>query len=357
MPLKELLDRIRHEERLPEVISERCVHEVVEVAGCSSCVDICPRQAWTLDDESLSLDTSLCDGCGLCRPVCPEDAISIEREILIGDLGQRKVALCACEEAVVQQKIAVVPCIHLVGIKDILKLYRQDYSEWLVATGNCSECTRNRGVKFSERIDRINSALFLNSLAPISFYRVNGVEWQRISNLLVEKLAISRLSRRGFLRGMLDGGIGTKSAIHKLYESEGDVFTLPGELIPDRDGSSVWPYLPCIDSVRCNGCDACVKLCPHGAIEFSDNGGRLYYRMKPRSCTGCGICMDVCSEDAISVTAWSQMERRDVTLVRVKCTSCGNPVHVPAESRFRSQEHCRICAQVNHHKNLYQIVE
>ncbi|MEW8320347.1 MAG: 4Fe-4S binding protein [Candidatus Thiodiazotropha sp.] len=357
MPLKELFDRIRHEEKLPDVVSERCVHELVEVASCTSCVDVCPQRAWSLDDDALNLDTTLCDGCGLCRPACPEDAISIEHEILIGDWGERKIALCACEQAVVPQKIAVVPCIHLVGVKDILKLHRQGYSEWLVATGSCSECSRNRGVKLTERVDRINAALFVNSSAPVSLYRVNSAEWQRTSNLLVEELAISRLSRRGFLRGMLDGGVGAKSAIHKLYESENDPFESPGELMPESGSSSVWPYAPCIDSVRCNGCDACTKLCPHRAIEFNDSGEQPYYRMEPRSCTGCGICVDVCSEDAISVKTCSQIENRDVALVRMKCSSCGNPVHLPAESRLRLQDNCRICAQVNHHKNLYQIVE
>ncbi|MEW8028473.1 MAG: 4Fe-4S binding protein [Candidatus Thiodiazotropha sp.] len=356
-PLQELFDQIRQEEKLPDMVSERCVHEIVEVASCSSCVDVCPQHAWSLDDEALRLDTALCDGCGLCMPTCPEVAISIRYEVPIGDWEQRKIVLCACEKAGITHKKGAIPCIHLVGIKDILKLYRQGYSEWLVATGSCTECKRNRGVKLSERVDRITSALSVKRMAPIDYRRLNGGEWQRISSLLVEDHAASRLSRRGFLRGMIEGGLRPKSAIFNLYESETDDFTAPGELIPARGEPSVWPYVPQIDAVQCNGCDACVRLCPHGAIDLNDGSERIYYGMEPQLCSGCGICVDVCNAQAISVNEWSRLEHRDVTLESMKCSCCGNQVHVPAESRVRSQRLCRICAQVNHHKNLYQVVE
>ncbi|MEW8549314.1 MAG: 4Fe-4S binding protein, partial [Candidatus Thiodiazotropha endolucinida] len=74
--MQQLIDQIRQEERLPDVVSGRCVHEIVEMASCSSCVDVCPQHAWSLDDEALRLDTALCDGCGLCMPACPEGAVS-----------------------------------------------------------------------------------------------------------------------------------------------------------------------------------------------------------------------------------------------------------------------------------------
>lgn len=67
--------RLRQEWTIPEVIPEHCVHSRCEVAECARCVDICPRHAWLLDDESLRIDTSLCDGCGLCITACPEAAL------------------------------------------------------------------------------------------------------------------------------------------------------------------------------------------------------------------------------------------------------------------------------------------
>ncbi|MEW8683632.1 MAG: 4Fe-4S binding protein [Candidatus Thiodiazotropha endolucinida] len=355
--LQQLIDQIRQEDRLPDVVSERCVHEIVEMASCSSCVDVCPQHAWSLDDEALRLDTALCDGCGLCMPACPEGAVSIRHQILIGDWEQRKIVLCACDKAGITHKDGTIPCIHIVGIKDILKLYRKGYSEWFVATGRCTECMRNRGVKFSERVEQINSALSVNTITPISYRRLSSSEWQHISSLLVEDHAASRFSRRGFLQGMIEGGLRPISVIFNLYEGETDEYTTLGELIPAKGESSVWPYAPQIDAVQCNGCDACARLCPHGAIDLNDTGERMYYSVEPQLCSGCGICVDICNAQAISVNEWSRLKHRDVALERMKCSCCGNQVHVPTESRVRSQQHCRICAQVNHHKNLYQIVE
>ncbi len=68
--------RLRQEWTIPEIIPERCVHSRCEVAECTRCIDACPQQAWLLDDDNLSIDTSLCDGCGLCITACPEAALS-----------------------------------------------------------------------------------------------------------------------------------------------------------------------------------------------------------------------------------------------------------------------------------------
>ena len=47
---------------------------------CSSCVDICPMKAISLDDGegTAAVNKSLCIGCGLCAYHCPVDAISMD---------------------------------------------------------------------------------------------------------------------------------------------------------------------------------------------------------------------------------------------------------------------------------------
>ncbi len=39
--------------------------------ACRACVDACPQQACSLDDEGLVTDASLCQSCGNCAKVCP----------------------------------------------------------------------------------------------------------------------------------------------------------------------------------------------------------------------------------------------------------------------------------------------
>ncbi|PVV14924.1 MAG: hypothetical protein B6D77_02700 [gamma proteobacterium symbiont of Ctena orbiculata] len=353
--LKQLINRIRHEERLPTVISDRCVHTLIEVASCKSCVDACPRQAWFLDDEALQFDTTLCDGCGLCVPVCPQRAITIQYDILIGDLGQEKVALCACEQSGISDNKSTLPCIHLIGLSDILKLYRQGYYTWVTTTGSCAECQRGHCTTLFERIEQINRALIEEQNPVIVYHQIEDEQWQRIQSRLDDKTPSPSLSRRAFLTEMLDSGIDSTSALFKLNEQEADAHPPPGELLPNQGETSIWPYVPKINSNNCDGCDACVNTCPHNAIELTAGDDKASYRIKPQACTGCAICQDICDRQAITIMEWSQMAQQILKLQTFTCSRCGNPAHTPAA--ITTQSLCRICSQVNHHRNLFQVMD
>ena len=45
--------------------------------GCESCVDICPVEAITMEDDKAVISDE-CIDCGQCVDECPVDAISME---------------------------------------------------------------------------------------------------------------------------------------------------------------------------------------------------------------------------------------------------------------------------------------
>lgn len=353
-PLKDLINRIRQEERLPVINPDRCVHSLVEVASCSACVDVCPAQAWSLDDEALQFDASLCNGCGLCVPVCPESAVTVQYEILIGDLGEGKIALCACEQTGMEDNQGVLPCINLIGLSDILKLYRQGHLHWVSATGSCPECPHGSSTTLFERIQEINSALVEEELPLIEYHKLSFKQWRRVQSRMDVNPVTSNLSRRSFLRDVMGSGVETASTLFKLNEQAANVFPSPGELLPNGKKSSTWPYVPQINSNRCDGCDACVKTCPHNAIALITEPNKTFYEIRPEACTACAICRDICEKEAITILKWSRMPQKSLTLNTFTCTRCGNIAHPPSEA---PQQLCRICAQVNHHSNLYQVMD
>ena len=53
-----------------------------------------------------------------------------------------------------------------------------------------------------------------------------------------------------------------------------------------------------IDGDACNGCGACARACPHGAISTP---GPKEYRIEPDQCRKCGICRDACKHAAVMV--------------------------------------------------------
>lgn len=52
-----------------------------------------------------------------------------------------------------------------------------------------------------------------------------------------------------------------------------------------------------IDTELCNGCGACVDICPAEAITIQDGKARI----DEEKCLECGVCVDECPQDAISV--------------------------------------------------------
>jgi Fe-S-cluster-containing hydrogenase component 2 len=47
--------------------------------GCGQCVETCPVEAISLDDEEVAIvDSELCVDCSQCVDVCPMEAISLD---------------------------------------------------------------------------------------------------------------------------------------------------------------------------------------------------------------------------------------------------------------------------------------
>ena len=57
-------------------------------------------------------------------------------------------------------------------------------------------------------------------------------------------------------------------------------------------------YLVHVDPERCDGCEACLKLCPAGVFAVSHKATVV----RPRDCLGCRTCEAVCKSGAIIIT-------------------------------------------------------
>ena len=65
---------IRRVKNMPAIVNPD------ECSGCGSCVDECPSEAITLDEEKgiAVVDNDECVECGACEEACPNQAIKVE---------------------------------------------------------------------------------------------------------------------------------------------------------------------------------------------------------------------------------------------------------------------------------------
>lgn len=352
--LEELRTHLQQELRLPEIKSERCVHTQIEQASCRACVTHCPRQAWQLDDDSLKINIEACDGCGLCAPACTEGAILHSHEPLLRQFDQIVVALLACEKAELEATPGIVPCIHALSLHDLLKLYRQGVRLLIVATGQCTHCPRQPTQTLPTALIQINQALLQRNCTILQLQEVSADTWRTQSQLLKAPTTTEAVSRRHFFRRGLQSALKETLKFKGLLPQDQELFPPPGTLLPSSTQLSQLPYVPQIDPRRCNGCDTCFKICPHEVLLLDLENPA--YVMVPEKCTGCQLCIDVCLSKAVTVTPWTIPTLTRLPLQNTRCPRCGAAFHRPVDYPNQSNL-CHICTQVNHHRNLFQVME
>lgn len=337
----------------PEISPEYCVHAIIETARCRSCVDACPKAAWVLDDASLGLDQAACDGCGLCVPACPQGAIRLSRTPHFTPSiceGQTSVFL-ACADAGVTANAEIMPCVHSQGLIDLLHLLRLGVRRLIVASGACERCFRGRVMRLQQRLAALNHALTRSGHPGLRMDLYPASQWQRLLESSSPVREGPSLSRRNFLRRLTSDGL----QLSGLAEP----FPIPvqpaGLLFPCPGPEAIWPHVPQLDTQRCDGCDACARLCPQQAIRLTAEPPA--YELEARRCSGCGICVDVCTQRAISLTSWQVQDQPIVPLRQQRCRACGAVYHLPTAAPQTVEAYCQVCRRHNHPRQLYQVLE
>lgn len=325
----------------PEIDADLCVHGLCATASCKVCVDACPRQAFSMDDRALSLDPNACDGCGLCRPACPQAAIDFPGRSFDAYIDQDSAtALLACEMSGVEATTGVVSCLHAAGLRDLDTCVALGVETVVTARGDCAKCPRATPRTLDLALVQFNLQRLSARQSPLKSSGVSAAAWQAARTRASARGNDIDQSRRGIF-GLKNNQDVTRRAVAQVAGA-----------VPE---GALFRFVPVIDETRCNGCDACTRICPHAALQLDVDAARPGYRIDAANCTGCNLCADVCDPAAISLTALAPLVVRTVPLRQARCSKCGAPFHQPASSTSPNATICWICQRKNHAGMLFQV--
>ncbi len=295
----------------------------------------------------LGLDEAACTACGLCQAVCPQNAISIVYEPPVrGDE-----VLLVCEKTGAEYGRQRISCLHQVGMEQLAKYYQQGVRKLIVASADCKTCIAP-GRLLEKHLQEFNLLACNRELSPIEMIVgpcVPDKKWCQAD----EELELEDSSKRKLFTAL------GKHLSDNNNEPAEDAPASQHAKFQSRNASpktTIFSWVPRINEDRCDGCDACMRICPaHSLTRVNENGSQTHYEILPQNCNGCELCLDVCQNDAIILSEMDVCKTRIVPLQAFTCTSCGVACHVPG-SETKEDSLCRICSQTQHHKKLFQVL-
>jgi len=334
---------------LPNFRANRCVRYRYAYSECNHCAEACPHEAIRLFDAGAEVLADHCRGCALCVVVCPTDALtekSVSSDSLLKIAADKKQMTIACAPSAAKGD-AIVPCLGAVNALVLADFARRGIALQLAGSWHCAECAH--AVRGSELIE-INLAV-RNILCGVK--RGDEAEWAAITMHEAESAKPAKgsdehaASRRHLFRRMVSHGI---EAVNEAIEAPPPpplkVIRAAAPFLPERKALLNDLYdAPIEEPVRvtrhpaipaenwvvaqgCTNCEACVRVCPTGALQLLEDNNAWRLVLLPERCVACDACVEVCQpkvlrpRDADSVVVSKQKARLLRSVSKKRCTGC-----------------------------------
>lgn len=281
----------------------RCLRNEYYHNDCRICIDLCPKGAFHIVRNKLTLFDNECIGCAGCIGSCPTEALEIDSFDPNGFAAayqHQNIPSISCKVS--------TPCLGVFDIEHFAVMVLRGEKSIQCDMSHCSECALNTsGVLESSirsKIDETNR--FLESIG--NEQRVETIEEKE------EQTQRRALFRKGFEKlkeSVVEEStahIAMTTAHHKLPDMKmplkrillkNSLKEVVGNLAQTTyEGESTLFFNKQIDFQACTNCGDCVQFCPTDALFSTSDKQGIYFAQG--KCIGCGICEEICKPNAIT---------------------------------------------------------
>jgi len=311
-------------------------------ARCAACVDVCPRDALGFRPAAsghgvvVRVEAALCDGCDLCVPACPSEAIGRAGPPLPPPVDGDVLLACAAIGPVDGiARRARVGCLDAFGLADLARSQAAGGRRIVVAAVSCDACPRRAATPLATTVATFGRLARSRRLEPLRLEALPIDRWIAAASDAARRSDLPRPDRRAFFRRLFAGSAKTVAPDPDVARcASGLPLAPPGE---GPAGDTLVAAAPSFAAERCDGCDACVRLCPRRAWRRDRSGLTL----APAACDGCGLCVDVCDRAALRLDRLVPAAERRLPLEDVRCRGCGGRF---SRAPGSTAALCRVCA-------------
>ncbi len=311
----------------PEYIGPRCLRRRFLRSSCDYCARECPVQALYPGEATVRLDSERCTGCLACTAVCPSEALisrdsrSARVAARIFAAGPEMSAVLGCEKGVRDGTELLLPCLGLLS-KEELALFALQAGSLTLLLHPCRNCHSPAVPELLQgRVGQLKELWEKEGQAPTIELLLSARPPSPSPTPGLSGPAAAPSERRDFFRAFKTLSV---QAVAETWGAFKDEPVRPEEQwasskhVPAKikllrqawqklDQSRrrlLLPLLPVIEIGReCTFCEACVGLCPSGAISSGEGGedrvSRLLFDWS--RCSSCGLCREFCPAKAITL--------------------------------------------------------